>query len=316
MSLTKCEMDEGRNDGGKGSSFSTSLEGGKRQSLKLSGEKTQADVSHRGPAGRSCTGNQPNLKRSLGPECRRSVLHKGQEWWLLSPEMEAESSSWSNSSRTRTAVVLLLADWARAGEGLGFCISDQIQAADAATPPQAHPPTAQCFKSQGAAWLPSSRLAPDSCPSAVSVQPSSCSVILSLGTALTLACQPTSLAQPPPQPFLLTPPALGTPLPPSSTPLPCKPLLLSLLFLPSGSPTSSSQPFLQRDHAQSCHFLQVNAGSGSNQPSSCWSHPHGWQGSPQKCSLRKEQSSEKPRDGASTPRSTRGGGSRHLSLAE
>ena len=142
-------------------------------------------------------------------------------------------------------MVLLLADWARAGEGLGFCISDQIQAADAATPPQAHPPTAQCFKSQGAAWLPSSRLAPDSCPSAVSVQPSSCSVILSLGTALTLACQPTSLAQPPPQPFLLAPPALGTPLPPSSTPLPCKPLLLSLLFLPSSSPTSSSQPFLQ-----------------------------------------------------------------------
>ena len=80
MSLTKCEMEEGRNDGEKGSPFSTSsLEGDKRQSLKLSGEKTQADhVSHRGPAGRSCTGNQLNLKRSLGPECRRSVLCKGQ----------------------------------------------------------------------------------------------------------------------------------------------------------------------------------------------------------------------------------------------
>lgn len=44
--------------------------------------------------------------------------------------------------------MLLLADQARAGEGLGFCISDQIQAADAATPPQAHPPTARCLKSQ------------------------------------------------------------------------------------------------------------------------------------------------------------------------
>lgn len=30
--------------------------------------------------------------------------------------------------------MLLLADQSRAGEGLGFCISDQIQAADAATP--------------------------------------------------------------------------------------------------------------------------------------------------------------------------------------
>ena len=48
--------------------------------------------------------------------------------------MEAESSPWSYSSRTRRVVVLLLADQSRAGEGLGFCISDRIQAADAATP--------------------------------------------------------------------------------------------------------------------------------------------------------------------------------------
>lgn len=60
----------------------------------------------------------------------------------------------------------------------------------------------------------------------------------------------------------------------------------------------------------------MNAGGGCSQPSSCWSHTGGRQRSPQRCSLQKAQSSEQPRDGASTPRSRQGGCSRHLSLAE
>lgn len=146
--------------------------------------------------------------------------------------------------------MLLWLDQARAGEGLGFCtFSDQIQAADAATHPRPTHPQLGASKSQRR-W-PSSRLAPDSGPLAFE-----CAAQLMLSYPVSGHCslESTSLAQLPPQPFLLTPPALGVPLPPSSTPLPCS-LSFSASFSFLLAPTSSSQPFRPPDHTQSCRRL-------------------------------------------------------------
>lgn len=65
--------------GRRGSPFSTSsLEGDKETVSKIKWRKDSADhVSHRGPAGRNCTGNQLNLKRSLGPGVQEVSSAKG-----------------------------------------------------------------------------------------------------------------------------------------------------------------------------------------------------------------------------------------------